>query len=35
MISLAYISFINPNPSISYKGYKVTPPLFKYNQHHK
>ena len=35
MISLAYISFINPNSSISSKGYKVTPALLKYNQQHK
>ena len=32
MISLAYISFVNPYTSINSKGYKVSPALLKYNE---
>ena len=31
MLSLAYLSFMNPHTSVSTKGYKVTPALTKFN----
>ena len=31
MISLAYLSFLNPNTSISSKGYRSTPALLKHD----